>query len=71
MFSVQQFCSYDLEIGGGGGMVSTNIFRPLGPQFGPKIGGGGKGGDAGPFPGSATGYKICICSVILRDFKYF
>ena len=44
-------------MGGGGGMVSTNIFRPLGPQFGPKIGGGGEGGrDAGPFPGSATGY---------------
>ena len=58
-------------MGGGGGMVSTNIFRPLGPQFGPKIGGGKGGGDAGPFPGSTTGYKICICSVILRDFKYF
>ena len=34
---------------GGGGTVSKNFFRPLGPQFGLKIRRG-----AGPYPGSAT-----------------
>ena len=53
----------DLEMGGGGGhLVSSikgragllkTIFRPFGPQFGPKIRGGP--GPPGPSPGSATG----------------
>ena len=42
--------------------LKKNCFRPLGPQFGPKI---------RPFPWIGTGYKICICSVISEDFKYF
>ena len=55
----------DLPIRGGGGGRSSrprdywsgavekkNFFRPLGPQFGPKIPGGGP---PGPSPGSATG----------------
>ena len=59
-----------MRVGGGGGLVSKKKFRPLGPQFGPKIG-GEEGGEEGPFPGPATSYKICIYSVILRDFNYF
>ena len=57
--------------GGGGGWSQQTFLGPSGHSLVQKLGGGGKGGDAGPFPGSATGYKICICSVILRDFKYF
>ena len=51
------------------GVVSKNIFRPLEPQFGLKIRGGG-GGDSepGPSPGSSTDLcsrvKVsCITSV--------
>ena len=38
-----------LEWGGG----KKSFFRPFGPQFGPKIWGGGAG-PPGPSPGSAT-----------------
>ena len=59
-------------MGGGGGWSQQTFLGPSGHSLVQKLGGGeGEGGDAGPFPGSATGYKICICSVILRDFKYF
>ena len=38
--------------GGGGGGVKKIFFRPFGPLFRPKIGGGP--GPPGPSPGSAT-----------------
>ena len=48
----------------GGGGPPKNFFRPFGPQFGLKIGGGGQGGPPGPFPGSATVQSLCIkCAV--------
>ena len=47
----------DPEIRGWPGL-KKNFFRPFGPQFGLKIGGGGK--PPGPSPGSATGYSVNI-----------
>ena len=45
--------SRPLDKGGGGGWaVSNNFFWPFGPQFGPKIRGGGP---PGPSTGSASG----------------
>ena len=38
-----------LEISGGGSDLQNNFFRPFGPQFGQRIGGGG-----GPSPVSTT-----------------
>ena len=49
----------DLEIRGGGegGGLQKNGFRPLGPQFGLKIRGGG-GPD--PSPVSATAWRVKV-----------
>ena len=46
----------DLEIRGvgGGGSLKKNFFRPFGPQFSQRIGGGGGGGRADPSPVSTT-----------------
>ena len=48
----------DPEIRGWPGL-KKKIFRPFGPQFGLKIGGGGGQGPV-PSPGSATGYSVNI-----------
>ena len=44
----------DPEIRGGGGGLKKKLFRPFGPQFGPKVTGGAGLPRAPPF-GSATG----------------
>ena len=41
----------DLEIRGvGGGSLKKNFFRPFGPQFSQRMGGGGGGWEGGPLP---------------------
>ena len=55
----------DLQIKrGGGGKVPPFCFKPFGPQFGLKLGGGGGGCcSLGPSPRSATGRNfIRLCS---------
>ena len=48
----------DLEIRGGGegGGLQKNVFRPLGPQFGLKI----RGGGPDPSPVSATAWRVKV-----------
>ena len=72
-FQYNSFVRTTLRLGAGGGWSQQTFLGPSGHSLVQNWGGGeGEGGgDAGPFPGSATGYKICICSVILRDFKNF
>ena len=55
----------DPEIRGGGGSFLKNVFRPFGPQFGPKIRGGP--GPPGPFPGSAS--EIDVFSPQAKDLR--
>ena len=38
----------DLEIRGRGGSLKKNFFRPFGPQFSQRIGGGAGGADPSP-----------------------